>query len=361
MNVVEQNMIFNAANERPNRKYACTPSLLSLTDSSILCSFKTGPAKTSKDDNIIIYRSVDGARTWQPLFAGFNTTLNGSFGSIHSCYITECAHRKLLASCCWVDRTHPELPYSNPQTGGILPVKCMITESADGGNSWSCLKPLDLHYHVTGACTAKIVVLQNGNLVLPYENWKQWDQIDGNYVSGIVISEDLGNSWSWPIHIVSDPFARRYFWDCKLAVNSETGRILASFWTADSKTNDNLSIHIVTGSADGTEWSGPVPLGIIGRTATPLFIDGHHVILIYVDPIANSLKAISSFDGGQNWDEQNSITIWKASGKLQRHASIYDSTFGGPDAIKLNDNAVLIAFYAGDSSALNIQSVVLRL
>ena len=353
MRIVSSGFIYNSDLAVPEGKFACIPSLVMLADGAVLCSFKTGPAKISADDNVHIVRSVDGCKTWQTQFAGFDTNYGGIKGSVHSCYISEYRPGNLIASCCWVDRSNPDLPYANPQTGGILPVKCLLTDSFDGGYTWDCFRQVNLRHHNAAIPSGRIVVLGNGNLAMPYENWKQWDDIEGNYSSVVVLSKDCGKTWSWPIVFASDPFAERCFWDGKIAVNPATGQLLAALWTLESQALKDMEIHIVWGSVDGRQWSDLSSTGLCGQTTVPLFLDEKTVFLAYVRRDNGSIEAVLSDDMGKTWNVDETITLFKAPVLLQSN-NIYGSFYGGPDAIRIAKDAILVVFYAGDQTQLSI-------
>lgn len=360
MKVVDQGVIHCAADEPPSHRYACFPSLTTLADSSTLCSFKVGHAKLSASDNIRIVRSTDGGRTWRKHFGGFNTTYMGVPGSVHSCHIQAIDLECLIASCGWVDRSNSELPYANSDTAGILPTKCLLTRSHDGGKTWSGFRQVALRYHRAAVPSGKIQVLDNGSFALPYENWKQWSEVDGNYSSAIVLSRDQGESWSWPIVFASDPFEDRYFWDARLAQHPTTHQLLASLWTLESRASKDLDLHLAWGSADGLQWSRPASTGIRCQTAVPLFLDDRTILLVYVRRDNGSIEAVLSRDNGVTWNAEAPLTLFETPASSCQGADIYSSYYGGPDVVRLASDAVFVAFYAGDETQLSIQSVRIR-
>jgi hypothetical protein len=361
MKVIDQSIIYSAADESPIKRYACFPSLTILADSSILCSFKVGHAKLSTTDNILMARSTDGGKTWKTQFAGFDTTYEGVPGSVHSCHVTALGPDNLIASCGWIDRSSPDLPYANPDTAGILPTKCLLAWSHDNGRTWGRFRQVKLRHHDAAVPSGKIAILNNGSLALPYENWKRWNDVDGNYSSAIVLSRDQGKSWSWPIVFASDPFEDKYFWDARVAVNPVTHQLLATLWTLESRMTNDLDLHIAWGSVDGLQWSSPISTAIHCQTAVPLFLDDMTIVLVYTRRDSGSIEAVISDDGGQTWDIENPLVLYVALASSHECVDIYSSFYGGPDVVRLSTDTVLATFYAGDKTQLNVHSVLITM
>jgi len=361
MKIVEQGIIYNGTEENPCKRYAGVPSLAMLTNASMLCSFKVGSAKISVDDNVLILRSADEGKTWKMQGHNFDTRYEGVNGSIHSCYIREYRRGSLMASCCWVDRSNPDLPYANPATGGCLPIKYLLGTSTDEGRTWSRFRPISMEPYKEAGPSCGVTALKNGTLILPYENWKQWDDIRGNYSGGVVLSKDEGRTWSWPVIIACDPFAEKYFWDNKAAVNPGTGEILVTLWTVESGTYKNLDVHVVRGSMEGRQWTYPVATGIKGQTAVPVFLDEKTVFLAYVCREHGSMEAVLSYDGGKTWETQEALRMYQTPTKAQQSGDIYGALYGAPDAVRITKDTVGVAFYAGDQTHLSIHYVKIKM
>ena len=81
MQVIEEGLVYDANEAQLNEQFACVPSLTVLSDSSILCLFKTGSGKLSPSDNTHIMRSRNSGKRWQKHFCKFDTTLEDVRGA----------------------------------------------------------------------------------------------------------------------------------------------------------------------------------------------------------------------------------------------------------------------------------------
>ena len=222
------------------------------------------------------------------------------------------------------------------------------------------------------ASTDKPIALKNGTILLPYESWKQYEQKEGFHSAACVISQDNGQSWSRPVVMAEDPFQRLYFYDNRLAVAPDTGKIVDILWTHDYTKGIDVPIHINYGSADGLEWTYPVSTGIEGQIASPLALGDEKLVMTYIhrhDP--PSLKVVMSNDFGKTWETDKELEIYRCGGKQsgigesRNQSEYWDDmfrwTFGHPCSVRLSNNTVLIAFYAGDKNRLNIHWVKVKL
>lgn len=356
MKIIDKKMIYNASAPEVQKRFSGTPSVLLLSNGSILCSFKIGSGKIATDDNIIIFKSLDFGKTWQQVFFGFDTVVGICKGSIHSCYISEIEPGRLFALCCWVDRSKPSINYCNPATGGILKTMCILYESFDCGNSWRLIDIIDFGFHHAAVPTSRILRLTDGNLLLSYENWKSWSEIKGNYSSAVLLSSDNGNTWSWPIIAASDPFERYYYWDIKFAIHPESNNLYGFAWTRNNIDKTDMPIHIIQGSKNAMYWNKPFSTKIKGQSAFPMFIDKHRLLVIYVDRDGHhgSIKAMMSLDLGETWTDE--IEFGKCCSGF-KNDDVYGSFIGGPEALNLNGESILIVYYSGDSQQLSINMV----
>jgi hypothetical protein len=330
--------------------------------------FRTGSAKDSPDDDIYLLVSEDEGVTWTPTFAGVGEYPQASGGRLRTVGLAEVGAGRLMASFNWIDRSDPTLPLASPETQGILPTKIYVAESTDTGHTWSPFQAVDLHPHKGNATTGDLLVLQNGSLALPYEAWKEYaDTSPGEHHAALRISQDGGRTWTGPVIVAHDDQNRLLFWDQRLAVLPQDGRLLALFWTHDRQAGQDVTIHIAWGSPDGRHWSVPESTGIAGQIAAPLGLPDGRLFMAYVhrhDP--PSLRALLSEDGGRNWQEE--LVFYEKrrgseSGMAGRRefadywADMSIWTFGHPAAVLLPGGDVLVAHYAGDERAMGIHWV----
>ena len=301
MKIIDQGVVFDAASAPLSERCSAFTSLLRLHDGTLLCSFNTGPAKISPQDKLILMKSEDDGRTWRRLFDGFETSFEGVPGSLSAGYLCEAEPGRLLVSLQWVDRTDPTLPLSNPETAGVLPMKYLLAESRDGGASWSAPRQIDLAPHPGSNPTDGIRRLTNGQLLMPFESWKDWADVEGEQWAYVKLSADEGATWGASFPLAHDPQGRHYYWDNHVTVLGDTGELLAAFWTHDAQAGKDAAIHLAWGEPDGQRWSAPVSTGIEGQVAEPVSLGGDRLMLVYVhrpDPRAlEVMRVLAGFTG----------------------------------------------------------------
>jgi len=227
-------------------------------------------------------------------------------------------------------------------------------------------------HHKAVSSTDRPLALKNGTILLPYESWKTYEQVKGFHSSACLLSTDKGQSWSWPIVIAEDPTQRLYFYDSRLTVAPDTGKIVDLLWTFDSSKGVDAPIHIHFGRLDGLEWTYPKSTGIQGQIASPLAIGSERLLMTYVhrhDP--PSLRVVLSNDFGNTWQTQNELEIYRCDaqqsgvGVSRNESESWDDmarwTFGHPCSLMLSEDTILLCFYAGNQQHLNIQWIKIAL
>lgn len=364
MNLIDRGIVFDASVAPPHERCSAFTSLIRLADGTLICGFKLGPEKLCATDRMVLMQSADEGRTWGRLFDGFDTTFQGTPGSYSGGYLVELdptgpgGSGRLLISLHWIDRSDPTRPLSNPETAGVLPMKYLLAESRDAGRSWSAPHEISLAPHPGTNPTGAIVRLHNGQLMLSYESWKEWDAVEGEQSANVKRSADSGATWGEPITMASDPAKQLYYWDNRVTVQPGTGRPLAALWTHQVERGVDAPIHLVRGEPDGTRWSTPQSTPIQGQVAAPLFLDENRLLLVYVhrhDP--PSMRAVLSDDAGKTWRLDEEVTLYESGQTRQagmdqsrNEAEYWDDmtrwTFGHPKAVRLNGGQVYVVFYA---------------
>lgn len=357
MKVVERGTVFDAGKAERHEACCAFTSLIRLVDGRLICSFKTGPQKLSPHDRVILMESRDEGRSWRRLFDGFNTTFDGVPGSFTAGYLFEPTPGRLLISLHWVDRSRPERPLSNPVTAGVLPMKYLLAESADGGCSWSPPREVNLAPHAGANPTSEILRLADGRLMLSYESWKEWDEVEGKQSANVRFSSDDGKTWSEPVCMAHDPDGRLYYWDNHVTCQPLSGELLAAFWTHDSANGVDVPIHLARGTPDGRLWETPQSTGVAGQVVAPV-CEENLWTLVYVhrqDP--PSIRAVQSFDRGRTWATADELFVHQLKDQQQAgmagrrsEAEYWDDmtrwTFGHPKVLRMPDGQLLVVYYA---------------
>lgn len=367
MQVVDRGTIYDASQAPAHARFCTFPSPVRLADGRIVVAFRTGSAKDSADEDIYLRVSTDEGKTWHVVRDGFGD-VPPSGGRIRALGLTELAPGRLIGSFMWLDHSDPTLPLANPETQGILPSRVMVAESPDAGKTWSDLREVPVAPHTGNAITGSIMELYDGTLALPYEAWKDYyDTATGAHHAALRLSTDGGETWSGRGITAHDPTARVFYWDQRVTVDPNTGRLIAMFWSHDRTAQQDLPMHIAWGDPDGIEWSEPISTAIPGQIASPLVLPDGRVFAAYVHRHAPpSLRCILSDDFGRTWAATPELVFYEKQWGGQEFGMVgsrefgeYWSdmnvwTFGHAEPVLLGNGDVMVVYYAGDATALSI-------
>lgn len=375
MRIVDRGLIFDATHASPEARFCTFTSLNCLNNGRLIAAFRTGSSKDSADEDLRIMVSDDLGTTWKTHFSGFGDLPPGSGKRMRSIGLRPLPSGKITGSFVSVDHADPTLPLANPDTQGILPTVVYVAESDDDGQSWSPLRPVPLAPHKGNAITGDPLLLDDGALALPYEAWKEYDDPSpGEHHAALRLSQDGGQSWPDAAIVAHDPTSRVLYWDQRLTVSPDDGRLFALFWSHDRQAQADIPMHQAWGSADGKQWSAPHSTGIMGQIAAPLALPGGRIFAAYVhrhDP--PSLRALLSDDFGQSWRQAEELVFYEKQrggreagmagprdfGDYWADMSIW--TFGHPAPALLPSGEVMVAYYAGDQKGLSIHWVRISL
>jgi len=375
MQLLDEGLIYDAGAAPLQHRRAAFTGLLQATDGALYASACIASEKNGPNGNIVIFRSDDRGSTWSPINAPFPTTQDGIPGSFGSGYLFQPsqadagadADDELVLSLIWCDRSNPDLPLANPDTGGLLPFRYYVTRSHDRGATWSELQRVDLLPNKGASGTNEIVQLKSGRWMMSYEAWRDWDETEGIQQAVVRYSDDRGDTWSDPVIMASDPAQETYYWDNRLAVDPKTGRVVTMYWTHRPTSGKDVDIHMQWSDDTGMHWPTPTPTGIAGQIAMPLPLPDGRLLCFYVhrhDP--PSMRVVISRDGGRTWRMDDELIVYSSGAGDEAGAAggRFDTeywedmnrwTFGHPRAVLLPDGSVLLAFYAGDANRLDLR------
>jgi hypothetical protein len=344
------------------------PSLVVLSTGTLLATCRAGSDKGSDDGTIQMFPSSDNGITWSaPEIPFAPTTVEGIGGSYHLCYMTELEAGHLLAACLWIDReSYPGKGLFNPETEGCLPMAVLLLDSYDYGESWTAPRNVRFPDEIgPPSLTNPIIKLANGSLAMSIETNKHYLDSSKWYQKAVFfISSDGGKTWGDPTTAACDQTGRIFNWDQRVGI-SRDGTLAAFLWTYDSETEKYLNIHRRLSRDSGKNWSAPEDLGFSDQPGHPAMLDDGRVVLPWVDRFGSqSVRArlAGSVDG--DFDVGTEIEIYRhatpneqngesrTAGELLEDMSFW--SYGLPFAEVLPGGDVLILYYAGDSTTMNI-------
>ena len=352
------------------------PTVTVLHDGALLATWRGGASKDGDDETVYFARSHDLGQNWSAAWTPFGRghTLDGVWGTLKLCYLTQLAPGRLLAAAMWVDRTtYPGQPLFNPTTEGCLPMSILLAESDDGGASWSPWRVVPMPAEIGPASlTSPVLKLANGALALSIETNKPYLDA-GPWRQKVLFfhSHDQGRTWEPPLVAGEDPSGRIFNWDLRSAVVPD-GRVVTFAWTYDSVTGQYRNIHRRISQDHGQSWSAPQDLGFADQAGRPAVLDYGRVLLPYVDRFdSRTIRACLAPAADAPFTAQHEIVLYShaptqtpaASDQSDTAARLTEMglwTFGLPYAETLPTGEVLVVYYAGTEQAMDIHWVRLQ-
>ncbi|MDP6775567.1 MAG: sialidase family protein [Candidatus Latescibacteria bacterium] len=366
MDIIETGIL--ARGEPGTQRAALTfPTVTALSDGSLLATYRAGSTKDAEDEAVEFRRSTDSGVTWEKPYRPFpETHLHGLRGSLKLCYVTEVCPGRLIGACMWVDReTYPGKPLFDAGTEGCLPMVILMSESDDGGQSWSPLREVPMPDDIgPPSLTNPLIALPDGTLVMSIETNKQYEDASKWHQRVVTFrSADDGQTWDYAISSGEDPTGRIFNWDQRAAVSPD-GRIATFTWTYDSEEARYLNIHRRISSDGGCSWSPAEDLGIADQAGHPAVLPDGRTVLPWVDRFGSaSIRARAARSIDARFDHNSEVILYahrEAStdsptddmGELLSDMSLW--TFGLPYAEALPDGDVLVLHYAGSEQSMDI-------
>ncbi len=362
--------VYDPTSQPDTRRIAYFTSLCALRSGALLCAFQVGSGKHSIDSTLGLCRSRDGGETWQEVPIRIETVLDGVPGSLSGPALVEIEPGRLLLFATWFDRSDPARPLFDPVTEGILRSRQLMSVSADGGETWGPWQVIPIPGLTGCAATGPVLHWSDGAIAFAFESFKEFDDPQpARHGSWILVSRDGGRSFEPPLLVAQDPLHQVYYWDQRLCPISASGDFFALFWTHDRAQQIDLNVHQRAARIDGTTMEcGPIQTTPIrGQIAAPLWLDDGRLLAFVVDRNRpGTMKLWLSHDQGQFWPEADCLVVHTHDEQAKLHqqtaridfAEYWEDmgkwSFGHPAILRLDDQHVLLAYYAGTPERMGI-------
>jgi hypothetical protein len=363
MQIIDTGMISRSApgTDRANLTF---PAVVCLVDGTLMATWHSGTTKDGGDETIEVSRSSDHGKTWSTPERPFSIPiLNGLRGTIKICYMTEIAPGRLIATAMWVDReSYPGKGLFNPDTEGCLPMVIILADSSDNGAIWSPWREVPMPDDIgPPSLTNPLMQLTDGTLAMSIESNKHYDDASNWYQKVVLMhSKDEGRTWGEPVIAGFDPTGRIFNWDQRAVVGPD-GRIGTFLWTYDTEAETYLNIHRRVSADGGRTWSEAEDLGITDQAAHPAVLPDGRTILAWVDRFhTQSIRArmAPAIDGA--FDPDGEVVLYTHQAPTEDDTDQTGAlgfsvwSFGLPYAETLPNGDVLVVYYAGTETAMDI-------
>ncbi len=370
MRIVGRGTVYDPTGQPDTRRIAYFTGLGELRTGDILCAFQVGSGKHSLDSTLGLCRSRDRGETWRELPIRFETAVSGVPGSLSGPALVEVELGRLLLFATWFDRSDPARPLFDPVTEGILRSRQLMAVSTDDGDTWGPWQVVPIPGLTGCAATGPVLHWADGTIAYAFESFKEFDDPKpARHGAWILVSRDGGRSFEPPLLVAQDPLHQVYYWDQRLCPTSASGDFFALFWTHDRAQQIDLNVHQCRAQVRGSTIAcGPIQTTPIrGQIAAPLWLDEGRLLAFVVDRNRpGTMKLWLSRDQGQSWPESDCLVVHThdEQAKLHQQSARIDFaeywedmgkwSFGHPAILRLDDQHVLVAHYAGTPDRMGI-------
>lgn len=354
MKVIGQSVIYENPLPQLRSRHSIFPNLCEMPDGTLLACHSISEAFESVDGTSYLSRSHDGGRTFtkpekmfvkSPDYAVFSDT----------CKVTRLQDGRLAALGYAFDRTNPDLPIGNPETGGLLENIIFISFSEDNGRTWSQWQILDCSWGRHVEVSAPLTVLKSGAWVTPITGFSAWDGTKTGPTCGRILrSDDGGQNWSDDTicMVFKDPDITCYEQRlCQL----DSGAVVVIGWNENTRTGERLKNHYTISYDDGRTFSKPRSTGICGQASSLCALSDEKLLALHAVRRDTQHPGIYGYivDLSRGaWVIEEELLLWEPGMPMvqnTRMAEIFSFLkFGQPSAIKLSDGNILMCHWCDE-------------
>ncbi len=352
--------------------WACAfPVSCRLASGRILCAYRRGREKHSRDGILMVQGSPDDGRTWSEPATIYDGVAAAEPESVHAGAIGQASDGVVVALFTAVPVAEAQSYIFSP-AGRRLAHRFYVSHSQDEGASWT--PPEYPALPGTPPLTyinSRPLALPDGSLLVAVEVTTETSQ------QAVMIGRYLtGQRRFTPFHYVAnDTGGRLSFGDPKLLALPD-GRILLWLWTFAQATEETLPAHLCESADGGETWSAPRPTPLACQNSAILrAADGRLLVAgnVRVPPAGIRLWALTAADGG--WTAGPATRMWdERAGRVlgvplsaddptagdPSQGRLWDSlprfTFGAPDLVSAGDSTSLLTYYAESAGFAQVRA-----
>jgi hypothetical protein len=347
------------------------PSPWLLDDGTILCTYRQGREKHSRDGVFLVQRSADNGASWSEPIVVYDGRAARRPESVHCGVLCQSRDGTVLALFTAVEAKFPRR-YIFSAEGRKLPQRLYASISQDRGQSWQDPFLLDLEFEQplkNVYVGSRPLVLPDGETLIPIEATNQ----AGSQIVLVTRSRNSARAVSPVGMCLEDRHGRLSYGDPKWTRLSD-GTIVLLAWTFDNITEETVSVSRSISTDNGQSWLAPSTTGLPSQVTTPLTL--HSKTILAAGNVRFSAAGIwvwSSRDAGLTWNLTSAVQLWDEKTEqivgvpgvpksvCDRDAdgiwnSLGSFTFGTPDLLVLDDKRALMTYYATKRSVTHVRA-----
>jgi sialidase-1 len=344
ISVVDTGILFENDLPHLRSRHGYFPGVVKMSDGILMAAYVAGEAFESVDQTTETAVSKDYGKTWKYSGKIYDKSKTPRKTS-DSLKLTHTSDGRLLAFGYEYDRSNPELPVGNAETGGLLDSNMVLFESKDMGKSWGGPVIIPNSFGDPVEASAPLVELKNGHLVTPIANFKNWEGICKTGLHGRLLrSEDGGKTWDDPTITMEFPGRNTTIWEQRLC-QTQSGTICVIAWNEDLEKGIQLPNHYALSYDNGKTFEKHQSTGIMGQASSVTHIEGEKILALHCMRRNTDRPGIYAYVvdlSKGSWDILSQEVVWEPKTILRADKRMIDVfaflKFGQPSAIKLNQD-----------------------
>ena len=352
INIRGMGLVYRGSLSHRHFKDAAHPSIAQMPDGELVATLNIGHTRSHPGVRSYCCRSLDGGENWTPPQKIFEPDERSHLVST-GIRMSQTAQGELIGFVNLLNRSIPDAPTTNRETGGTVEREHGIIRSNDGGRTWSKLEmfqpPLD--WKCFGE-PSPVLHLSDKRWILPSLTRLNWQgECPFGLKSIVMISEDGGRTWPKVTDVFNLWAEKKITWEQKQTIITDK-RLLAITWVFDSLNKKNLPNRYTFSEDDGASYLPSLESPLHGQTCTPLALDRNHILCVYRRLDKNGLWAHLARIDGNDWIPLSEKCLWGENTEAlagsgdssiqQQHAL----QFGFPQLIQLADGELFVVFWA---------------
>jgi len=363
--VMDTGVVYRGAEGHPPLRTAAFPSVAQMADGKLVATLTIGRERNSADVRCYATVSRDEGGTWSPPDKIFEPDERAHPVSA-GIRMSRAHDGTLVGFVNLLDRSDPEAPTTNRETGGTVPREHGIIRSADG-ETWSALEPFapPLDWRCFGE-PSPVFALSADRWLLPSLTRLDWEgRCPYGLKSFVMISEDQGRTWPRAVDVFDLWAEGIVTWEQKQTRLADS-RILAVTWAFNSETKQNLPNLHTFSEDEGDSYGPPLHSPLQGQTCTPLALPENRVLCVYRRVDRNGLWAHLAEIRDTAWVPLADTCLWGGDREAmpgQPDSSIqhmHALQFGYPQLVRLAGGDIFVVFWAVEDGLSVIRSFRLR-
>jgi len=331
--------------------HSCFPYVCEMDDGKLLATHVIGQAFESVDGTTYVSESLDKGKTFSNPIRIYNKE-GYQFPVTDSLKMTNAGNGHLLLFGYEFIRENPDLPISNPETGGALPSRLVFMESFDYGKSYTAPRSIDCRWREHVEASAPITILSNGDYVSPIAAFPQWDgSFSDKLCSRLIRSRDKGRTWDDDTVIMSLGNEVSMY-EQRMTVLEKSKSLVCIAWNENLNSGERLNNHYAISTDNGISFQGPFDTGVRAQSSSVCAIGDDRLVAFHaVRRDTDQPKVIANIVNLENgkWEIEHSQTIWTPNFEVHKDhkmAEVFSMLkFGQPGGVLLSDNTLMFTLW----------------